>query len=104
MGDWNNIIKRNRQYIKAKNKIKTQVENNKLQQLGLTENLQTLFNPILKSQEDIKQDIKKKLEVAATPTPKQIQQPPHPSPHQIEYKALFFKSKPKFSKEHFTNH
>ncbi|ESO87077.1 hypothetical protein LOTGIDRAFT_154567 [Lottia gigantea] len=54
MGDWNNIIKRNRQYIKAKNKIKTQVENYRLQQLGLTENLQTLFQPILKSQEDIK--------------------------------------------------
>ncbi|ESO93294.1 hypothetical protein LOTGIDRAFT_161860 [Lottia gigantea] len=54
MTDWNNILKRNREYIKAKNKIKTQVENNRLQQLGLTENLQTLFKPILKSQEDIK--------------------------------------------------
>ncbi|ESO87378.1 hypothetical protein LOTGIDRAFT_166526 [Lottia gigantea] len=54
MTDWNNILKRNREYIKAKNKIKTQVENNRLQQLGLTENLQTLFQPILKSQEDIK--------------------------------------------------
>ncbi|ESP02119.1 hypothetical protein LOTGIDRAFT_157269 [Lottia gigantea] len=53
MGDWNNLIKRNRQYIKTKNKIKTQDENNKLQQFGLTENLQTLFQPILKSQEDI---------------------------------------------------
>ncbi|ESP03546.1 hypothetical protein LOTGIDRAFT_171340 [Lottia gigantea] len=54
MGDWNNIIKINRQYIKVKNKIKTHVENNRLEQLGLTENLQTLFQPILKSQEDIK--------------------------------------------------
>ncbi|ESP03484.1 hypothetical protein LOTGIDRAFT_171421 [Lottia gigantea] len=77
MDNWNNILKRNKKYIKAKNKINTQVENNILQQLGLTKNLQTLFQPILKSQEDIK----KKLE----PTPKQIQQPPFPSPHQIEY-------------------
>ncbi|ESO91860.1 hypothetical protein LOTGIDRAFT_163220 [Lottia gigantea] len=72
MDNWNNILKRNREYIKAKNKIKIQVENNRLQQLGLTENLQTLFQPILKSQEDIK----KKL------APKQIQQSPVPS---IEY-------------------
>ncbi|ESO91813.1 hypothetical protein LOTGIDRAFT_163173 [Lottia gigantea] len=35
-------------------RVMTQVENNKLQQLGLTENLQTLFQQILKSQEDIK--------------------------------------------------
>ncbi|ESO92308.1 hypothetical protein LOTGIDRAFT_162611 [Lottia gigantea] len=63
MTDWNNFLKRNREYIKAKNKIKTQVENNRLQQLGLTENLQTLFQPILKSQEDIK----KKLALEPTP-------------------------------------
>ncbi|ESO88829.1 hypothetical protein LOTGIDRAFT_165248 [Lottia gigantea] len=54
MTDRNNILKRNREYIKAKNKIKTQVENNRLQHLALTENLQTLFQPILKSQEDFK--------------------------------------------------
>ncbi|ESO82904.1 hypothetical protein LOTGIDRAFT_155946 [Lottia gigantea] len=60
MTDWNNILKRNREYIKAKNKIKTQVENNRLQQLGLTENLQTLFQPILKSQEDIKRKLEYK--------------------------------------------
>ncbi|ESO88587.1 hypothetical protein LOTGIDRAFT_165370 [Lottia gigantea] len=50
--DWNNILKRNKEYIQAKNKVKTQVEIIRLQQLGLTENLQT--QPILKSQEDIK--------------------------------------------------
>ncbi|ESO88625.1 hypothetical protein LOTGIDRAFT_165409 [Lottia gigantea] len=75
MDNLNNILKRNKEYIKAKNEIKTQAENNRIQQLGLTENLQTLFQPILKSQEDIK----KKLE------PKQIQQSPVPSPYQIEY-------------------
>ncbi|ESO88719.1 hypothetical protein LOTGIDRAFT_165503 [Lottia gigantea] len=58
--DWNNILKRNKEYIKAKNKIKTQVENNRLQQLRLTENLQTLFQPILKSQEDIKRKLEYK--------------------------------------------
>ncbi|ESO94396.1 hypothetical protein LOTGIDRAFT_175450 [Lottia gigantea] len=63
MTDWNNFLKRNREYIKAKNKIKTHVENNRLQQLGLTENLQTLFQPILKSQEDIK----KRLVIEPTP-------------------------------------
>ncbi|ESO82850.1 hypothetical protein LOTGIDRAFT_155886 [Lottia gigantea] len=73
MADWNYIIKRNRQYIKSKDKVKSQVEKNKLEQIGLTENLQTLFKPILKSQEDIK----KKLE--ATPK-QQIQELP-----QIEY-------------------
>ncbi|ESO85889.1 hypothetical protein LOTGIDRAFT_167643 [Lottia gigantea] len=77
MGDWNNIIKRNRHYIKANYKIKTQVENNRLQQLGLTENLQTLFQPILKSQEDIK----KRLESPIEPT--LHIEPHHPEP--IEY-------------------
>ncbi|ESP05394.1 hypothetical protein LOTGIDRAFT_152244 [Lottia gigantea] len=79
MTDWNNFLKRNRDYIKAKNKIKTQVENNRLQQLGLTENLQTLFQPILKSQEDIK----KKL--ALEPTP-------HIEPKPIEYNAIIIRT------------
>ncbi|ESP01481.1 hypothetical protein LOTGIDRAFT_172650 [Lottia gigantea] len=35
----------------------SQVEYNKLQQLGLTEILQTVFQPILKSQEDIKKKL-----------------------------------------------
>ncbi|ESO95582.1 hypothetical protein LOTGIDRAFT_175139 [Lottia gigantea] len=82
MDNWNNILKRNREYIKAKNKIKTQVEKNKLQQLGLTENLQTLFQPILKSQEDIK----KKL--ALEPTPRI--EPHHPKP--IEYGGIIIMS------------
>ncbi|ESP01766.1 hypothetical protein LOTGIDRAFT_172413 [Lottia gigantea] len=76
MTDWNNILKRNREYIKAKNKIKTQVENNRLQQLRLTENLQTLFQTILKSQEDIK---------------KRLESPIEPSPHKdppIEYGGI----------------
>ncbi|ESO91844.1 hypothetical protein LOTGIDRAFT_163203 [Lottia gigantea] len=70
--DWNNILKRSREYIKAKNKIKTQVENNRLQQLGLTENLQTLFQPILKSQEDIKRKLEYKPPIEPTP-PKAIE-------------------------------
>ncbi|ESP00856.1 hypothetical protein LOTGIDRAFT_173048 [Lottia gigantea] len=70
--DWKNILKRNREYIKAKNKIKTQVENNRLQQLGLTENLQTLFQPILKSQEDIKRKLEYKPPIEPTP-PKAIE-------------------------------
>ncbi|ESP02053.1 hypothetical protein LOTGIDRAFT_157194 [Lottia gigantea] len=57
MDNWNTILKRNKEYIKAKNKIKSQVEKNKSEQLGLTENLQTLFQPILKSQEDIKKKL-----------------------------------------------
>ncbi|ESO94024.1 hypothetical protein LOTGIDRAFT_153505 [Lottia gigantea] len=80
MDNWNNILKRNREYIKAKNKIKTQIENNKFQQLGLTENLQTLFQPILKSQEDIK----KKL--ALEPTP----HIDHPKP--IEYDGIIIRT------------
>ncbi|ESO84265.1 hypothetical protein LOTGIDRAFT_155600 [Lottia gigantea] len=79
MTDWNNILKRNREYIKAKNKIKTQVEKYKLQQLGLTENLQTLFQPILKSQEDIK----KKL--ALEPTA-------HIEPKPIEYNGIIIRT------------
>ncbi|ESO84099.1 hypothetical protein LOTGIDRAFT_155421 [Lottia gigantea] len=79
MTDWNNILKRNREYIKAKNKIKTQVENNRLQQLGLTKNLQTLFQPIFKSQEDIK----KKL--ALEPTS-------HIEPKPIEYNAIIIRT------------
>ncbi|ESO95915.1 hypothetical protein LOTGIDRAFT_176645 [Lottia gigantea] len=82
MGDWNNIIKRNRQYIKAKNKIKTQVENNRLQPLGLTENLQILFQPILKSQEDIK----KRLVPPIEPSPHKD----HPEP--IEYGAIIIRT------------
>ncbi|ESO97650.1 hypothetical protein LOTGIDRAFT_152741 [Lottia gigantea] len=78
MDNGNNILKRNKEYIKAKNKIKTQVENNRLQQLGLTENLQTLFQPILKSQEDIK----KKLALEYKPP---IEPTPPIEPHQIEY-------------------
>ncbi|ESP04490.1 hypothetical protein LOTGIDRAFT_170734 [Lottia gigantea] len=84
MTDWNNILKRNREYIKAKNKINTQVENNRLQQLGLTENLQTLFQPILKSQEDIK----KKL--ALEPTPR-IEPTPH-HPKVIEYSGVIIRT------------
>ncbi|ESP02398.1 hypothetical protein LOTGIDRAFT_172056 [Lottia gigantea] len=41
MDNWNNILKRNKEYIKATNKIKTQVENNRLQQLGLTSGVKT---------------------------------------------------------------
>ncbi|ESO99370.1 hypothetical protein LOTGIDRAFT_158457 [Lottia gigantea] len=78
MTDWNNFLKRNREYIKAKNKIKTQVENNRLQQLGLTENLQTPFQPILKSQEDIKKRL------AIEPTP-----PIEPKP--IEYNGIIIR-------------
>ncbi|ESO95188.1 hypothetical protein LOTGIDRAFT_175241 [Lottia gigantea] len=72
--DWNNILKRNREYVKAKNNIKTQVENNKLQQLGLTENLQTLFQPILKSQEGIKKRLITPIEpIAPIEPPKAIE-------------------------------
>ncbi|ESO92999.1 hypothetical protein LOTGIDRAFT_162023 [Lottia gigantea] len=84
MTDWNNFLKRNREYIKAKNKIKTQVENNRLQQLGLTENLQTLFQPILKSQEDIKKRL------AIEPTPR-IEPTPH-HPKAIEYSGVIIRT------------
>ncbi|ESO91166.1 hypothetical protein LOTGIDRAFT_153597 [Lottia gigantea] len=76
--DWNNIFKRNKEYIKAKNKIKSQVENNKLQQLGLTENLQTICQPILKSQEDIK----KKLALEYRPPIEPHKD--HPEPNQYD--------------------
>ncbi|ESO96111.1 hypothetical protein LOTGIDRAFT_160096 [Lottia gigantea] len=80
--DWNNILKRNREYIKAKNKIKTKVENNRLQQLGLMENLQTLFQPILKSQEDIKRKWEYKPTPPIEPTP----------PKAIEYDGIIIRT------------
>ncbi|ESP03443.1 hypothetical protein LOTGIDRAFT_171383 [Lottia gigantea] len=82
--NWNNILKRNKEYIKAKNKIKTQVENNRLQQLGLTENLQTLFQPILKSQENIK----KKLALEYKPPIEPHKD--HPKP--IEYGGIIIRT------------
>ncbi|ESO97170.1 hypothetical protein LOTGIDRAFT_174556 [Lottia gigantea] len=86
--DWKNILKRNREYIKAKNKIKTQVENNRLQQLGLTENLQTLFQPILKSQEDIKKKLALEHKPPIEPTPRI--EPHHPKA--IEYGGIIIRT------------
>ncbi|ESP02058.1 hypothetical protein LOTGIDRAFT_157199 [Lottia gigantea] len=86
MDNWNNILKRNKEYIKAKNKIKTQVENNRLQQPGLTENLQTLFQPILKSQEDIKKKLALEYRAPIEPTPSI--EPHHPEPNQ--YDSILF--------------
>ncbi|ESP03470.1 hypothetical protein LOTGIDRAFT_171407 [Lottia gigantea] len=86
--DWNNILIRNIEYIKAKNKIKTQVENNRLQQLGLTENLQTLFQPILKSQEDIKRKLALEYKPPIEPTPHI--EPHHPKP--IEYGGIIIRT------------
>ena len=74
MTDWNKIIKRNKEYIKSKDKTKSKSENYRLQQMGLDENLTTFFGPLLKTQEDIK----KKLD-----TPPQIQYDVPPLP-QIE--------------------
>ncbi|ESO88586.1 hypothetical protein LOTGIDRAFT_165369 [Lottia gigantea] len=76
--DWNNILKRNKEYIQAKNKVKTQVEIIRLQQLGLTENLQT--QPILKSQEDIK----KRLIPPKEPIRPVEPHHPEPNPYGVE--------------------
>ncbi|ESO82853.1 hypothetical protein LOTGIDRAFT_155888 [Lottia gigantea] len=83
---------------KYKNKIKTQVENNKLQQLGLTENLQTLFQPILKTQEDIKKKLANvnPSRIEAKVNPYHIEYPP------IDYSEIIIRTLDDI-KHHFSN-
>ena len=41
------ILKKYKEYIKTKNKLKRNIENKRLAQMGLEENLSTLFSPLL---------------------------------------------------------
>ena len=50
------ILKKYKEYIKTKNKLKRNIENKRLAQMGLEENLSTLFSPLLnKSQQIVQQ-------------------------------------------------
>ena len=50
MTDWNKILKRNKEYIKTKDKIKSKIEDRRLSQMGMEESLSTLFKPLLKQE------------------------------------------------------
>lgn len=58
MTDWNKIIERNKKYIKTKDNFIKHNDDIKLQKLGITENLEKLYQPITKGQEQISKDLK----------------------------------------------
>ncbi|ESO94782.1 hypothetical protein LOTGIDRAFT_161033 [Lottia gigantea] len=73
--DWNKIFKKNKQYMKTKNQMKSKIEDKRLSQMGLDKNLSTLFSRILKQQEEIQ----KKLvdpPVGVSHPPLEIEHPP----------------------------
>ena len=77
--DWNKILKKYKEYIKTKNKLKTNIENKRLAQMGLEENLSTLFSPLL-NKENTQQ-------IAQQKAPLQRENPPQIEPPEEEQSA-----------------